>query len=87
MRRQVGRIEEAKARDLEADVRAGEMARHVRLAGERAGRMAAAAIHDAREILAARHRIGGGRMERDGIDGEHDGNHRRNGSDPGKHDS
>jgi len=45
------------------------MARRIRLAGERAGRVAAAAVHDRRQILAALDAVVGARR-RDGGQGE-----------------
>ena len=53
IRGQIRRVEDAEARDLEADLRAGQRTLHVRLAEKGAGRMAACAIHDGRQILAA----------------------------------
>ena len=53
IRGEIGRVEDAKAGDLEADLRSGQRTLHVRLAEERAGRMAAGAIHDGHQVLAA----------------------------------
>ena len=58
VRRQVGADEGAEARQLEADVGAAEVARHVRIAEEVARRVAVVATRDGDEILAARDRRG-----------------------------
>src|SRR4029453_18973868 len=55
--RQIGRVEDSEAWNLEADVGAREIALRVRLAEKHAGRVASAAIHDRGEILAAAQRV------------------------------